>query len=280
MLRINIVTIFPEFFSGPLSLSIPARAAAAGGVTYQLVNLRDFAHDRHKTVDDYPFGGGPGMVMKPGPFFEAVESVGATSPIVLLSPRGRRFSHADAMRFAAGSELTLLCGHYKDIDERVAMHLATEELSLGDFVLSGGEPAALAIVDATVRLLPGAMGDIESARTDSFFDRGISAPSYTRPADYRGHTVPEVLVGGDHAKVAAWRETESLRRTREAEARDRAAWAEREQVIAAREAVIAEAERVTAEKAAKKAREKAAKARARERAARAALRAQTGEEAP
>lgn len=166
----------------------------------------------------------------------------------------------------------MLCGHYKDIDERVATHLATEELSLGDFVLSGGEPAALAIVDATVRLLPGAMGDIESARTDSFFDRGISAPSYTRPATYRGFTVPEVLVGGDHAKVAAWRDAESLQRTREAEARDRAAWLAREQEIAAREAVIAETERVAAEKAAKKAREKAAKARARERAARAASR--------
>jgi len=267
MLRINIVTIFPEFFAGPLSLSIPAKAAAAGGVEYRLVNLRDFAHDRHRTVDDYPFGGGPGMVMKPGPFFEAVESVGATAPIVLLSPRGRRFAHADAMRFAAGTELTLLCGHYKDIDERVATHLATEELSLGDFVLSGGEPAALAIVDATVRLLPGAMSDLESARTDSFFDRGISAPSYTRPAEYRGFTVPEVLVGGDHARVAAWRDAESLRRTREAEARDRAEWQEREARIAEREAVIAEAERIAADKAAKKARQKVAKERARARAA-------------
>lgn len=278
MLRINIVTIFPEFFAGPLSLSIPAKAAAAGGVAYRFVNLRDFTSDRHKTVDDYPFGGGPGMVMKPGPFFDAVESVGATSPIVLLSPRGRRFSHADAVRFASGTELTLLCGHYKDIDERVATHLATEELSLGDFVLSGGEPAALAIVDATVRLLPGAMGDIESARTDSFFDRGISAPSYTRPATFRGFTVPDVLVGGDHAKVAAWRDAESLQRTREAEARDRSAWIAREQEIAAREAVIADAERVAAEKAAKKAREKAAKTRARERAAREAARAQGTEE--
>lgn len=267
MLRINIVTIFPEFFAGPLSLSIPAQAAAAGGVHYQLVNLRDFAHDRHRTVDDYPFGGGPGMVMKPGPFFEAVESVGATAPIVLLSPRGRRFAHADAMRFAAGTELTLLCGHYKDIDERVATHLATEELSLGDFVLSGGEPAALAIVDATVRLLPGAMSDLESARTDSFFGRGISAPSYTRPAEYRGFAVPDVLVGGDHAKVAAWRDAESLRRTRGAEMRDRAEWQEREARIAEREAVIAEAERVSAEKAAKKAKQKAAKERARARAA-------------
>ncbi len=274
MLRINIVTIFPEFFAGPLSLSIPAKAAAAGGVQYQLVNLRDFAHDRHRTVDDYPFGGGPGMVMKPGPFFEAVESVGATAPIVLLSPRGRRFAHADAMRFAEGTELTLLCGHYKDIDERVATHLATEELSLGDFVLSGGEPAALAIVDATVRLLPGAMSDLESARTDSFFDRGISAPSYTRPAEYRGFTVPDVLVGGDHAKVAAWRDAESLRRTRDAEARDRAEWQAREARIAEREAVIAETERVAAEKAAKKAKQKAAKERARARAA-----ARSGEDA-
>ena len=158
MLRINVVTIFPEFFAGPLSISIPAKAAGTGGVTYNLIDLRTFTYDRHRTVDDYPFGGGPGMVMKPGPFFEAVESVQAKAPIVLLSPRGRRFSHADAVRFAAGTELTLLCGHYKDVDERVATHLATEELSLGDFVLSGGEPAALAIIDAIVRLRPGVVG--------------------------------------------------------------------------------------------------------------------------
>lgn len=201
------------------------------------------------------------MVMKPGPFFDAVASVGAVSPIVLLSPRGRRFSHADARRFAAGTELTLLCGHYKDVDERVAQHLATEELSLGDFVLSGGEPAALAIVDATVRLLPGAMSDHESARTDSFFDRGISAPSYTRPAEYLGHRVPDVLLGGDHAKVAAWREVESLRRTRDAEARDRAAWAHREADIAARESLIDEQEQRAAVKAAKRARAKARRQR-------------------
>ena len=268
MLRINVVTIFPEFFAGPLSISIPAKAAGTGGVAYNVIDLRAFTYDRHRTVDDAPFGGGPGMVMKPGPFFEAVESVQAKAPIVLLSPRGRRFSHADAVRFAAGTELTLLCGHYKDIDERVTTHLATEELSLGDFVLSGGEPAALAIIDATVRLLPGAMGDIESARTDSFYDRGISAPSYTRPAEYRGFSVPDVLVGGNHAKVTAWRDDESLQRTREAEARDREAWTAREADIAAREAVIAEAERVQVAKAAKKAREKATKARVRERVAR------------
>jgi tRNA (guanine37-N1)-methyltransferase len=254
VLTINVVTIFPEFFRTPLSLSIPARAAAAGGVQYRLLDLRTFTHDKHRSVDDYPFGGGPGMVMAPGPFFEAVESVGATAPIVLLSPRGRRFGHADAVRFAAGSELTLLCGHYKDVDERVAQHLATEELSLGDFVLSGGEPAALAIIDATVRLLPGAMSDLESARTDSFFDRGISAPSYTRPPEFRGHTVPEVLLSGDHARIAAWRDAQSLERTREAEARDRAEWAVRSAAIEAREAGIAAREALARAKAAKKAR--------------------------
>ena len=269
MLRINVVTIFPEFFSGPLSISIPARAAGTGGVSYHVIDLRTFTYDRHRTVDDYPFGGGPGMVMKPGPFFEAVESVHAKAPIVLLSPRGRRFSHADAVRFAAGTELTLLCGHYKDVDERVATHLATEELSLGDFVLSGGEPAALAIIDATVRLLPGAMSDLESARTDSFYDRGISAPSYTRPAEYRGFTVPDVLVGGDHAKQVAWRDDQSLQRTREAEARDRAEWLVREQLITVREEAIASLERVQAAKALKKAKVKAAKERTRTRAARA-----------
>lgn len=260
MLQVTIVTLFPDFFTGPLGLSIPARAAAAGAVSYRLVDLRAHTHDRHRTVDDYPFGGGPGMVLKPAPFFEAVETIGAVPPIVLLSPRGRRFTHADAERFAAGTSLTLLCGHYKDVDQRVADHLATEELSLGDFVLSGGEPAALAIVDATVRLLPGALGDEDSARTDSFFGRGISAPSYTRPAAYRGHPVPEVLLGGDHAKVAAWRDAESLRRTREAEARDRAEWRAREAAIAAREATLAEAERAVAEKAARKAAQKARRA--------------------
>ena len=215
MLTINLISIFPDFFTGPLGLSIPKRAAEAGLVRYHCIDLRDFAHDKHRTVDDAPFGGGPGMVMKPAPFFEAVESVGATAPIVLLSPRGKVFQHADAERFAAGTELTLLCGHYKDVDQRVADHLATEEISLGDFVLSGGEPAALAIVDAVVRLLPGAMSDIESARTDSFFGRGISAPSYTRPAEFRGFGVPEVLLSGNHAAIEKWREEEGVRRTRE-----------------------------------------------------------------
>lgn len=214
-MKINVITIFPDFFVMPLALSIPARAAAAGSVEYRVIDLRDFTHDRHRTVDDTPYGGGPGMVMKPAPFFEAVEALGATTPIVLMSARGRRFAQADAVRFAAGNELTILCGHYKDVDQRVADHLATEELSLGDFVLSGGEPAALAVIDATVRLLPGAMSDQESAYGDSFWERGLSAPSYTRPPDFRGHTVPDVLLSGDHKKIAEWRVREGERLTRE-----------------------------------------------------------------
>ena len=215
MIIINVVTIFPDFFTTPLGLSIPARAAAAGSVRFNVVDLRDHTHDRHRTVDDTPYGGGPGMVMKPAPFFEAVESLGAVSPIVLMSARGRRFTQADAVRFAAGGQLTVLCGHYKDVDQRVADHLATEELSLGDFVLSGGEPAALAVIDATVRLLPGAMSDPASAYGDSFWERGLSAPSYTRPPEYRGHAVPEVLLSGDHKRIADWRQREGERLTRE-----------------------------------------------------------------
>lgn len=219
-LRISIVTIFPEFFAAPLGLSIPARAAAAGGASYRVIDLRDFTHDRHRTVDDYPFGGGPGMVMKPEPFFEAVESIDAEGPVVLVSARGRTFTHADAVRYAAGDSLTILCGHYKDVDQRVADHLATEEISIGNYVLSGGEPAALVIVDATVRLLEGAMSDLESARTDSHWSGGLSAPSYTRPAIFRGFAVPDVLMSGDHKRIESWRREEGERLTRERFARD------------------------------------------------------------
>ena len=214
MLRVNVVTIFPEFFA-PLSLSIPARAAQAGSVEYRVIDLRDFTHDRHRTVDDYAYGGGPGMVMKPEPFFEAVEAIAAAPPIVLVSARGAPFTQAHARRYGEGSELTLLCGHYKDVDQRVADHLATEEVSLGAFVLSGGEPAALAIIDATVRLLPGAMSDHESAYTDSHWEDGLSAPSYTRPPLFRGFAVPDVLLSGDHARIAAWRRAEAARLTQE-----------------------------------------------------------------
>jgi tRNA (guanine37-N1)-methyltransferase len=218
--KINVVTIFPDFFA-PLGLSIPARAKGAGLVDYRIIDLRDHTHDRHRTVDDYPYGGGAGMVMKPEPFFEAVDALNPTGPIILMSARGRRFRQADAIRFAAEPELTFLCGHYKDVDQRVADHLATEELSLGDFVLTGGEPAALAVIDATVRLLPGAMSDQESAYSDSFWERGLSAPSYTRPPEFRGFRVPEVLLSGDHGKIARWRITEGKRLTEERSERDK-----------------------------------------------------------
>jgi tRNA (guanine37-N1)-methyltransferase len=216
MLTINVVTIFPDFFTAPLGLSIPSRAAAAGAVEYRVVDLRNYTHDRHRSVDDYPYGGGAGMVMRPEPFFEAIDSLGAKAPIVLLSARGTPFTQRDAARYSSSTELTLLCGHYKDVDQRVADHLVTEERSLGDFVLSGGETAALAVIDATVRLLPGAMSDPESARTDSYYAGPvISAPSYTRPPDYRGLKVPDVLLSGDHRRIAEWRAAESARLTRE-----------------------------------------------------------------
>jgi tRNA (guanine37-N1)-methyltransferase len=215
-MRVNIVTIFPGFFAGPLGLSIPARAAGKGLVEYRILDLRDFTHDRHRTVDDYPFGGGAGMVMKPEPFFEAVDALQPHGPILLMSARGRRFTHEDAVRLSLADELTLLCGHYKDVDQRVADALATEELSLGDFVLSGGEYAALAITDAVVRLLPGALGTHEAAAGDSFYDEGLlSPPSYTRPAEYRGMKVPQVLLSGHQARIDAWRRAEAERLTRE-----------------------------------------------------------------
>ena len=215
MLRINVVTLFPEWFTAPLSSSILGRAAAAGLVTYRVVQLRDYAHDKHHTVDDAPYGGGAGMVLKPEPFFEAVEDLRAKPPIVLLSARGRPFRHDTAVRFAVGAELTLLCGHYKDVDQRVAEGLGAEEVSIGDFVLSGGEPAALCVVDAVVRLLPGALGDHESASSDSHYDGLLAPPSYTRPLSYRGLDVSDLLLSGDHDKIAAWRAAQAERLTRE-----------------------------------------------------------------
>jgi tRNA (guanine37-N1)-methyltransferase len=211
-MRIHIATIFPRFFEEPLRSSIVGRARMAGLVSFEVLDLRDYTHDRHRTVDDEPYGGGAGMVMKPEPFFEAVDDIEPRGPVVLLSARGRPFRHADAVRYSVQEDLTLLCGHYKDVDQRVADHLATEEISLGEFVLSGGEIAALAVADAVVRLLPGALGDHDSASTDSYYDGlGVSAPSYTRPAEYRGHEVPRVLRGGDHARIEEWRRRERER---------------------------------------------------------------------
>jgi tRNA (guanine37-N1)-methyltransferase len=214
-MKINVLTIFPDYFRTPLETSISGRASEAGLVSYRLIDLRDYTHDRHRTVDDEPFGGGAGMVMKPEPFFEAMDDLRPEGPVVLLTPRGRPFDHATAVRYSLEDELTLLCGHYKGVDERVARSLADEELSIGDYVLSGGEPAALVVVDAVVRLLPGALSDHASASTDSFYDGMLAAPVYTRPAEYRDETVPEVLTSGDHARIEAWRRREGLRATRE-----------------------------------------------------------------
>ena len=215
MLTINVVSLFPETLAPYLEASIPGRAAAAGKTSYRLVQLRDFAHDGHQTVDDYAFGGGAGMVLRVEPFVEAVESIRPAGPVVMMSARGRRFSHDDAVRWSLGEDLTLLCGHYKDIDQRVVDILGAEEVSIGDFVLSGGEPAALCVIDAVVRLLPGAIGDHESASSDSHYDGLLSPPSYTRPAEVRGVPVPEVLLSGNHAAIATWREQQAEQITRE-----------------------------------------------------------------
>lgn len=215
MLDIAVVTLFPEFFAAPLATSILGRAAAKGLVRYRVADLRVYTHDRHRTADDEPYGGGAGMVLKPEPFFEALDDLAVPPPVVLLSARGKRLEHDDAVRYSVGTHLTLLCGHYKDVDQRVADHLATEELSIGDVVLSGGEPAAVCVIDAVVRLLPGALGDHESASTDSFYEGLLAAPSYTRPPEYRGHKVPDVLLSGDHSRIAEWRQAQAERLTRE-----------------------------------------------------------------
>jgi tRNA (guanine37-N1)-methyltransferase len=214
VLRINVVTLFPELFDAPVRTSILGRAAEKGLVEIRVVDLRAYTHDRHRTVDDTPYGGGAGMVLKPEPFFEALDDLEAGPPVVLLSARGRPLTHDDVVRYGLGEELTLLCGHYKDVDARVALREGTEEVSVGDVVLSGGEFAALCVVDAVARLLPGALGDHESAASDSFYEGLLSPPSYTRPAEFRGMTVPEVLLSGDHEKITAWRQAQAEELTR------------------------------------------------------------------
>ncbi len=219
-MRIEVLTIFPRLVEGALAEGIVHRAREAGLVDLRVHDLRTFTDDRHRTVDDAPFGGGPGMVMKAEPFFRALEAVwpegrGEGDAVVLLSPRGRPFDQETARRYAGLKRLLLLCGRYEGIDERVREAVATEELSLGDFVLTGGEVAALAVTEATVRLLPGALGDEGSATADSFVDGRLDWPHYTRPATVRGLGVPEVLLSGDHEKIRRWRRKEALRATRD-----------------------------------------------------------------
>ena len=246
-MRFDLITIFPEFFAGPLEHGIVRRAREAGIVDVHVQDLREFTKDRHRTVDDRPFGGGEGMVLKPEPLFEAVESLlghgvgdaskpGAADPktaIVLMSAAGKLFNQETARRYARLERMIFICGRYEGVDERVAEHLATEELSIGDFVLSGGELAAALVIDAVTRLLPGALGNEASSQNESFSappsaDPSLRAsyasrasnhimldfPHYTRPAEFRGWAVPQVLIGGNHAEVAKWRSAAALEKTR------------------------------------------------------------------
>ena len=213
--RASVLTLFPEMFPGPLALSLAGRALAAGVWSLQAVNIRDFATDRHRTVDDTPFGGGAGMVMRPDVVDAAMASVADGRPVVFLTPRGRPLRQADAQRYAAGPGVVLLSGRYEGIDQRVIEAHGMEEISIGDYVLSGGELPALVLLDAVVRLLPGVMGAAESATEESFSEQLLEYPHYTRPADWQGRRVPEVLLSGHHAAIAAWRRAEAERITRE-----------------------------------------------------------------
>jgi tRNA (guanine37-N1)-methyltransferase len=211
--RVDVFTIFPEFLDTALSVSVLGRARAAGVLDVRLHDPRAHTTDRHRTVDDAPFGGGPGMVMMPAPLFDAVEAAAPPRPLFLLSASGRRFDQRVAEELVALDGFSLLCGRYEGVDQRVADHLCDGELSIGDFVLAGGETAALVVVEAVTRLLPGALGNDASAGEESFANGLLEYPQYTRPAEFRGWEVPEVLRGGDHGRVARWREAQALRRT-------------------------------------------------------------------
>jgi tRNA (guanine37-N1)-methyltransferase len=213
MLRVDVVTIFPRMVEAPLADGIVRRAAEKGLVALGVHDLRDYTDDRHRSVDDAPFGGGAGMVMAPEPLFAAVEAADPVRPLLLLSASGRRFDQTVARELAAGPGFSLVCGRYEGVDQRVADHLCNGELSVGDFVLAGGEAAALVVVEAVVRLVPGVMGNDDSALDESFTDGLLEYPQYTRPADFRGHTVPPVLLSGDHARIERWRRAQALRRT-------------------------------------------------------------------
>ena len=223
-MHIDVLTLFPEMFQVPFSLGIFKRAVDRGLVSIGLHNIRDYTHDRHHTADDYPYGGGHGMVLKPEPIFEAVESIksgihpqeeAGESPIILLTPQGRPFSQQIAQELSGYCHLILICGHYEGVDERVREHLATDEISIGDYVLTGGELPAMVVIDAVVRLLPGVLGSEASPLDDSHANGLLEYPQYTRPADYRGWQVPEVLLSGNHARIARWRHEQIILRTLE-----------------------------------------------------------------
>jgi tRNA (guanine37-N1)-methyltransferase len=215
-MKIDVLTLFPGMFEGPLDESIIKRAREAGRLDLAIHNLRDYAHDRHRTVDDRPFGGGPGMLLKPEPLFEAVEDLANEGTrVILLTPVGRPFSQAIARELAGLEHLLLVSGHYEGFDERVREQLADDELSIGDYVLTNGALPAMVVIDAVTRLLPGVLGDEDSAREESFSQGLLEYPQYTRPAEFRGMKVPEVLLSGNHAEIARWRAEQAERRTKE-----------------------------------------------------------------
>lgn len=218
-MRIDVLTLFPAMFAGPLDESIVKRARDAGILDLRIHNLRDWAHDRHRTVDDTPYGGGPGMVLKPGPIFEAVEALKAASgmrtKVVLTSPAGRTFTQDVARELASEESVLLVCGSYEGFDERVREHLADDELSIGDFVLTNGALPAMVVIDAVVRLLPGALGDDASSQDESFSHGLLEYPQYTRPVEFRGWRVPEILQSGNHSAIERWRRAQAMKRTAE-----------------------------------------------------------------
>lgn len=214
-MKIDVLTLFPGMFAGPLDESIIQRARKAGILELRIHHLRDYTHDRHKTVDDRPFGGGPGMLLKPEPVFEAVESLATgQTRVTLLTPAGRRFDQSVARELAGCAHLLLVCGSYEGFDERIREHLADDELSIGDYVLTNGALPAMVVIDAVTRLLPGVLGDDESSQDESFSAGLIEHPQYTRPAEFRGWKVPDVLLSGHHAEIARWRLEQARLRTR------------------------------------------------------------------
>ncbi|MGD0795043.1 MAG: tRNA (guanosine(37)-N1)-methyltransferase TrmD [Dehalococcoidales bacterium] len=218
-MKIDVLTLFPQMFEAPFSFGIFKRAIDNGLVELKVRNIRDHTHDKHHTADDAPYGGGAGMVLKPGPIFEAVEAAKEggeeETDVILLTPQGRVFNQQVAQELAQKQHLVFICGHYEGEDERVREHLATDEISIGDYVLTGGELPAMVVIDAVLRLIPGVLGSEDSAREDSHAEGLLEYPQYTRPEDFRGWKVPEVLLSGDHAKIARWRREQSLRRTLE-----------------------------------------------------------------
>ncbi|WP_409292228.1 tRNA (guanosine(37)-N1)-methyltransferase TrmD [Peribacillus sp. SCS-37] len=217
-MKIDVLSLFPEMFQGVLGSSILKKAAEKNAVSYKVTNFRDYADNKHHTVDDYPYGGGAGMVLKPQPLFDAVDALkegGAAPRVILLCPQGERYSQKKAEELASEEHLIFVCGHYEGYDERIREHLIDEEISIGDFVLTGGELGAMVIIDSVVRLLPGVLGNEESPVKDSFSSGLLEHPHYTRPADFRGLKVPDVLTSGNHAMIEEWRTKESLMRTLE-----------------------------------------------------------------